>query len=63
MIITSNAEKHKLKIKWIGSCRLLDGRSLGFYGELEGANRGHMHVLLDGQQTAGQVISTMVRLN
>lgn len=46
-----------------GSCRLLDGRSLGFYGELEGANRGHMHVLLDGQQTAGQVISTMVRLN
>lgn len=46
-----------------GFCRLLDGRSLGFYGELEGANRGHMHVLLDGQQTAGQVISTMVRLN
>lgn len=47
----------------IGSCRLLDGRSLGFYGDCEGANRGHMHVLLDGQQTAGQVVSTMVRLN
>ena len=29
----------------------------------KGANRGHMHVLLDGEQTAGQVISTMVRLN
>ncbi len=46
-----------------GSCMLLDGRSLGFYGELEGADRGRMHLLLDGQQTAGQVISTMVRLN
>ena len=41
----------------------LDGRNLGFYGELEGPNRGRMHQLLNGQQTAGQVISTMVRLN
>lgn len=47
----------------IGSCMLLDGRKLGFYGDAEGPNRGQMHVLLNGQQTAGQVISTMVRLN
>lgn len=47
----------------LGYCMLLDGRKVSFHGDAEGPDRGRMHILLEGEQTAGVVVTTMVRLN
>lgn len=47
----------------LGTCMLLDGRKLSFRADVEGANKGKVNVLLEGEKTAGQVVSVMVRLN
>lgn len=47
----------------LGNCMLLDGRKLSFRADVEGVNKGKVSVLLEGEKTAGQVVSVMVRLN
>ena len=47
----------------LGTCMLLDGRKLSFRADVEGTNKGKVSVLLEGEKTAGQVVSVMVRLN
>lgn len=47
----------------LGYIMLLDGRYLSFRTDVSGPERGKVHVMLDGEETAGKVISTMIRLN
>lgn len=47
----------------LGYCMLLDGRKVNFRADVEGPERGRMQLLLEGEQTAGVVVTTMVRLN
>lgn len=47
----------------LGYCMLLDGRKVSFRADVEGPERGRMQLLLEGEQTAGVVVTTMVRLN
>lgn len=47
----------------LGYCMLLDGRKVSFHADVEGTERGRMQLLLEGEQTAGVVVTTMVRLN
>lgn len=47
----------------LGYCMLLDGRKVSFHADVEGAEQGRMHLLLEGEATAGVVVTTMVRLN
>lgn len=47
----------------LGHCMLLDGRKVSFHADVEGSDRGRMHLLLEGEQTAGVVVTNMVRLN
>lgn len=47
----------------LGYCMLLDGRKVSFHADVEGAEQGRMHLLVEGEQTAGVVVTTMVRLN